>query len=172
MFKNKTFKNVFTIVVFVLVFVSVLVDVNFFLGKVQDKNQNKIWLAKYQQVATEVVDIEANKITSTIVNEKLIGRDEAGNKVATLYSATVTNEFGEIELIVAVNNSDTIIGIEAFIFNQTLNQDKSLNFINNYKGVKLSSLRNTADTSGATVSKNSIVLLMEEIATLHLSEVK
>lgn len=154
---NKILKQVIAI----LVALGVLIGVYFAFSGLRDKNLSKIAVQKYSVVAGDVESVKVEKVNDSNLNEKFSAYNHKGELIAYLYEGTSRNGYGDITIIVSVGLNGNIIKMKAISVNQTLDVDRILDAINNFKG----SVDEQVDgLTGVTFAKNTINEILSSIA--------
>lgn len=121
------------------------------LTKVDKMFNKKVTLEK-----VELVDVP-----STVIKKEIIKSGK--NQLGILYTAKKENAFGEIELIVALDEKGNIIGIDYNVIDQSLEREITRNAILGYKGSNITSPSSSIDSTGVSVSRSTVDELLYDI---------
>ncbi len=103
------------------------------------------------------------------VEEKTEIKNKNGDIEGSVYVASGTNAYGEIILVLAVNNENEIIGIKYLSLNQTPGFGDKVDtdeYKDKYVGQEIESI-NVDAVSGATYSSNLVSDIVAEIGLAH-----
>lgn len=161
---NDKLKYSLIVSLYLIVTIGLLVGTFFILKPIRTSNLSKEILKKYETVADGVVRVEEVDFEKGIITEKYDGFDEDNRKVATLYTATNSNTYGSITIVVALSPEGDIIGIDAANVGQTLLVQEIRASINEFNN-------NISDTydgvAGATRAKETINEILSAIRLSH-----
>src|SRR5690554_5756140 len=161
---NDKLKYSLIVSLYLIVTIGLLVGTFFILKPIRTSNLSKEILKKYETVADGVVRVEEVDFEKGIITEKYDGFDEDNKKVATLYTATNSNTYGSITIVVALSPEGDIIGIDAANVGQTLLVQEIRASINEFNN-------NISDTydgvAGATRAKETINEILSAIRLSH-----
>src|SRR5690554_1213151 len=161
---NDKLKYSLIVSLYLIVTIGLLVGTFFILKPIRTSNLSKEILKKYETVADGVVRVEEVDFEKGIITEKYDGFDEDNRKVATLYTATNSNTYGSITIVVALSPEGDIIGIDAANVGQTLLVQEIRASINEFNN-------NISDTydgvAGATRAKETINEILSTIRLSH-----
>ncbi len=104
------------------------------------------------------------------IDNKTIVKDANGNELGVIYVASGTNSYGDISLVVAIDNEDKVIGVKYLALNQTPGFGDKVNtdeYKGKYVGLNANNI-NVDAVSGATYSSNLVSKLVKEVGYAHL----
>lgn len=163
MLKNKYFITLS----YLFVILGLLIGTSLLLAPVERRNKVKIYEAKYEGFIEDLVLVDVLDINDPIISEKIQAKDKDGNNL-TLYGAKLGNDFGEIELIIALDPNGKVIASKALKVDQTFSQDKLTDLIVNMKDKTIQTP--AGNVSGVTIGSKTIQDILNAIEKEHLGK--
>ncbi|MDY0276587.1 MAG: hypothetical protein RBQ97_00740 [Acholeplasma sp.] len=140
--ENKNLKDILYMVGFIVVFLGVIIGLNYALKSTKANNEAQYKVKKYETVLNGIKVGELKDVLKDtddkIIKEKYEALNVNNKVVAILYEATKDNQYGSITIRVAIDAEGKIIGVEAEV-DQSISPDKTKAYVEAYKGSKISS---------------------------------
>lgn len=163
--KKDTVNKYLVILIYLFVTLGVLIGASFLLTPVKNKNISKERLKKYSGLVSELKDLEETEFEKGIITEKLQAKN-SDNKTVSLYDATLANGYGDIQMIVAVLEDGTILGISANV-NQSIGASLTKTYVEGYKGSKINQPTTEITAPTVSFSLDTANAILEEISKSH-----
>lgn len=158
MIKNK-YVTIFT---YLIVMLGVLIGLNYLLAPIKTRNEVKLYTDKYEGFAEDLVLVEVLNVNSPIISEKILAT--LGGEQVTLYGAREANDFGDIEIMVALDNDGLVRAIKALRVNQSFSIEQLTELIVNMKdqSINVPAGNVTGVTIGSITIQNILTAIKDE----------
>lgn len=164
---NATLKSRITLLMVFIISVLVVVLSGVLLSPVIQKKEKQLIIKEAQLIYNQTTDVkiyDLKKDPQSILSKALALNNE--DKLGFIFKAKKDNEFGTIEVLVAINTDHKINEVKILILDQTQYQTETQQAALDYKGLDITKL--TDANSGATsVSINTLDQLIEDISLAH-----
>lgn len=163
MFKNKYFITLS----YLVVILGILIGTSLLLAPVERKNKIKLYEAKYEGFIENLVLEDVLDIDNPIISEKIKAKTDKYDDL-TLYGAKLSNDFGEIELIIALDPNGLVIEAKAIKVDQTFSVEQLTNLIVDMEGKSIQTP--AGNVAGVTIGSKTIQEILSAIEYEHIGK--
>ena len=149
---------------YLVVILGLLIGTSFLLKPIKERNQLALYEEKYEEFMPGIELVEVKDVDSEIIFEYILAKDKTGKDVF-LYAAKQFNEYGHIEIVVALDKVGTVIKASALEVNQSFSQTDLADLVINMKDKTVSSP--VGSVAGVTLGSISIQEMFSEIEKIH-----
>lgn len=170
LFENDIFHYTFVLTVVALACGLVIGGVHAITNPIIEENAMAEQIAAYQAVLPELDEYEELDTADdpSTITDKVLGKDSNGDTVGYIFVAEGRNSYGSMRMVVSIDGTGEIVGARFTAIEQSLNMEGTRNNLQLFVGSSIFDLEPTGDiTSGVTGSYNTLLSLLEDIATSY-----